>query len=145
MSEGYLIINKKVLPDYFEKVADVKRDLLTGKYSNVSDACKAYDISRSTYYKYKDFVFEAQQQKEGRKAVFAFTLSHQAGALSIILNQIAKMNISILTISQAIPIQGQANVTISADISEVQGDIASMMQQLESLEQIVSAKLLSLE
>jgi len=145
MSDGYLIISKKVLPDYFEKVANAKKDLLRGKYDNVSDVCKAYDISRSTYYKYKDYVFDVENQSDVRKAVFAFTVSHQPGALSAILNKIAEMNISILTISQALPVLGQANVTISADISNVTGDIAMMVKQLEANSQVVSAKLLSLE
>ncbi|MCF0116236.1 MAG: hypothetical protein HUJ56_12875, partial [Erysipelotrichaceae bacterium] len=59
MSSDYLIIHKSVLPDYFLKVIEVKKALEERKYANISDAVKAVGISRSTYYKYKDYVFVA--------------------------------------------------------------------------------------
>ena len=49
-----LLIDKKVLPSYFEKVVLIKERITKGE--SVSDACKALGLSRSTYYKYKDSV-----------------------------------------------------------------------------------------
>ena len=46
------------------------RNLLTeGKVKGISDAAKIVGISRSTYYKYKDYVFLPSDNSIGRKAL----------------------------------------------------------------------------
>ena len=47
MSDDYYIIHKKVLPDYFGKVIEVKELVNSGV--NISDACKEIGLSRSTF------------------------------------------------------------------------------------------------
>ena len=54
MKGKYLIVDKAILPDYFEKVIEARTLLRDGKFQNVSEAVKEVGISRSTYYKYKD-------------------------------------------------------------------------------------------
>lgn len=56
MSDTFYIINKKVLPNCFEKVIKIKKMVNEG--AKIIDACKAVDLSRATYYKYKDYVSE---------------------------------------------------------------------------------------
>ena len=48
MKGKYLIVDKSILPDYFEKVIEVRNILRDGKYQNVSDSVKEVGISRST-------------------------------------------------------------------------------------------------
>ena len=60
MSDTFYIINKKVLPNYFEKVIEIKKMVNAG--SKVIDACKMLDLSRATYYKYKDYVNEYSER-----------------------------------------------------------------------------------
>ena len=55
MLEHYLIVHKSVLPDYFEKVVEARRLIESGKAPDVSSAVKMAGISRSTFYKYKDY------------------------------------------------------------------------------------------
>ena len=55
MSDNYLIIHKSVLPDYYEKVLEARRLLESGRVREVSEAVRRVGISRSTYYKYKDY------------------------------------------------------------------------------------------
>lgn len=52
----YLIVHKSILPPYFEQVI-AARELINNQKINICDACKMQSISRSTYYKYKDFIF----------------------------------------------------------------------------------------
>ena len=52
MLENYLIIHKSILPDYYEKVLEVRRLLESGRVKDVSQAARQVGISRSTYYKY---------------------------------------------------------------------------------------------
>ena len=58
MLENYLIVHKSILPDYYEKVLQARKLMDSGKVREVSQAVKQVGISRSTYYKYKDYIFE---------------------------------------------------------------------------------------
>ena len=74
MLSNYLIIHKSILPDYYEKVLQAKRILEEGKVREVSQAVKMAGISRSTYYKYKDYILEPTDMSGGRKAVLSMLL-----------------------------------------------------------------------
>lgn len=115
MSKDYLIIHKKVLPDYFMKVIEVNQMIKEKKYPNISEAVKAVGISRSTYYKYKDYVFLPEESEITRKAILSVDLIHRSGSLSSVLNVLKNNKISILTISQSLPINELANVIMSMD------------------------------
>ena len=53
---NYLIVDKRILPDYYEKVLAAQEMLRTGAVKEVSEAARQAGISRSTYYKYKDYL-----------------------------------------------------------------------------------------
>lgn len=89
MKEKYLIVNKKILPDYFEKVVEARNLLTEGKVKGISDAAKIVGISRSTYYKYKDYVFLPSDNSIGRKALVSMMLEHKKGVLSEVLNYLS--------------------------------------------------------
>ena len=67
-SNEYFIVHKSVLPEYFEQVIKA-RELINDKNYSISDACKEQNISRSTYYKYKDYIFRPSKDS-GNKAIF---------------------------------------------------------------------------
>ena len=118
MGKEFLIVSKEILPDYYDKVIEARNLLSEGKVKGVSEAVKMVGISRSTYYKYKDFVFTPSENSMGRKALISVMLAHKKGALSEVLNYISSVNGNILTINQNIPINDVASVIISMDISE---------------------------
>lgn len=117
MKNNYIIVDKSILPDCYEKVIEARAALAEGKYRDVSEAVKAAGISRSTYYKYKDFVFLPDSFSPNRKAVVSFSLIHEAGKLSEVLNIISACKASILTINQNLPIDGKAHIVVSLDIT----------------------------
>ena len=71
MPSSYLIVHKSILPDYYEKVLECRRLMESGKVREVSQAVKQVGISRSTYYKYKDFIFEPSDLTGSRTAAFS--------------------------------------------------------------------------
>ena len=71
MLDQYLIIHKSILPDYYEKVLEARHLLEDGKIKDVSQAARQVGISRSTYYKYKDYILEPTDFTGGRKAVLS--------------------------------------------------------------------------
>ncbi|MEF9962522.1 MAG: ACT domain-containing protein [Erysipelotrichaceae bacterium] len=134
--EKYLIVDKKILPDVYDKVVEARMLLQKGEVKQISQAVKKVGISRGTFYKYKDYVFAPSQNYMGRKAVISLTLEHRKGLLSVVLNTLSNMNANILTINQSIPIHEQANVVISLDMSDMENSMDEMMENLEKLKGI---------
>ena len=95
-------------------------------------AVKEVGISRSTYYKYKDYILEPSEMAGGRKAVLSLMLSHEPGVLSAVLARISEQGGSVLTITQSLPIRGKASVTITLDISGMEGPLTGLMEALSA-------------
>ena len=130
MLDQYLIIHKSILPEYYEKVIETRRLLEDGKIRDVSQAVRQVGISRSTYYKYKDFILEPTEISGGRKAVLSMMLNHEQGVLSALLMRISEARANVLTITQSLPIRDKASVTISLDVSEVAGSMEDFVSGL---------------
>ena len=130
MSGDYLVIDKRVLPDVYEKVLFAKKLLKDGKVKEITEAVKIAGISRSVYYKYKDFVFDFAETSEGRKVTYNIIFKNEKGLLSNISNYITEKGGDILTINQGIPLNGYANLSITIDLSTVDGDIKTLTEGL---------------
>ncbi len=145
MIKKYLIVNKKILPEVYEKVIKARRIINEDSSKNISEAVKEVGISRSTYYKYKDYVFSPSENSIGRIAVFSMILAHKKGVLSKVINNISDHNINILTINQTIPINQKANINLSLDVSGVNISLDEMMSNIKKIEGVISFELLSIE
>ncbi len=145
MPENYLIIHKSILPEYYEKVLEVRRLMDSGKIKEISQAVKQVGISRSTYYKYKDYIFAPSDVDGGRKAVLSMMLDHTPGVLSALLSRISAAGASVVTISQSPPIRGMASVTITLDISALTVPFATLQETIKQTDGVESPKLLAVE
>lgn len=145
MLKGYLIVEKSALPDYFLKVVETRQLLETGECAQVSEAVKQTGISRSTYYKYKDKILEPSELTVGRKAVLSMLLGHEAGALSRVLSAISEYGASVLTITQSLPINGKASVTVSLDLENMEESIDALTASLSQLKGTEAVRLISVE
>ena len=141
MLENYLLIHKDILPDYYEKVLAVRRMLENGKEKDV----KLAGISRSTYYKYKDYILEPTELDSGRKAVLSMLLDHEPGVLSTLLTRISEKGGSVLTINQNMPIHGKASVTIGLDVSEMNAGTDELVEAVASVPGVDNARLVAIE
>ena len=145
MLENYLIVHKSILPEYFETVLKAKHLLGEGKAKNVMQATKMVGISRSTYYKYKDYILEPIRISDGRKAVISMLLSHETGILSHVLSVIYQAGASILTITQSLPVHGNASVTITLDISAMPAAITTLLKDIDDCQGVENAKLIAID
>ena len=100
MNSEYLIVHKSVLPDCYERVVRARELIRTGAVREVSEAARMVGISRSTYYKYKDFIFAPSENTACKKAIFSMLLSHERGVLGRVLNCLSDKGANILTIMQ---------------------------------------------
>lgn len=145
MLKKYLIVSKKILPDVYDKVIEARNLINNGNVKGISEAVKKVGISRSTYYKYKDYVFSPSENSIGRKAVLSMMLRHEKGVLSNVLNHMSAENANILTINQSIPINGKASVNVSLDISDISKSIDDIIVEMKKIKGVSSVKLLSIE
>ncbi len=141
----YLIVNKKILPEVYDKVIEARNLINSGSVKGISEAVKVVGISRSTYYKYKDYVFSPDENSIGRKAVVSMMLKHEKGILSNVLNYLSQENANILTINQSIPINCKASVNISLDISNLSKSIDEMILEMKKIKGATQVRLLSVE
>lgn len=145
MLDNYLIIHKSILPEYYEKVLEARHLLEDGKAKDVSQAVKEVGISRSTYYKYKDYILESTDLSGCRNAVLSLMLAHEPGTLSALLKKLSDVGGSILAINQSLPIHGKASVTISLDVSNVHANITDVVNDIGEMPGVEQARLLAIE
>jgi chorismate mutase len=145
MSGDYLVIDKRVLPDVYEKVLYAKKLLKDGKVKEITEAVKIAGISRSVYYKYKDFVFDFAETSEGRKITYNIIFKNEKGLLSIISNYISEKGGDILTINQGIPLNGYANLSITIDLSTVDCDIKTLTNGLLNIKNVEKVEFVGME
>ena len=145
MLDNYLIVHKSILPDYYEKVLEARRLMECGKVKEVSQAVKQVGISRSTYYKYKDFIFEPSDMAGERKAVLSMMLDHTPGVLSALLKCISEAGASVLTITQSLPIHDMASVTLSLDVSALTVAMSELIEAISATDGVDKVRLLAFE
>lgn len=145
MKGDYLIVHKKILPVYYEKVLQARNLLESGAERDVSAAVRAVGISRSTYYKYKDYIYSPDSGEMGRKAVISMLLSHEIGVLSTALNKLSTMGVSVLTISQNLPIRDVASVLMTLDVSQMSVSIEESTHILGQIPGVENVSLVALE
>ena len=97
----------------------------------VQEATERVGISRSSFYKYKDDIFPFHDHSRGRTFTVMIQLDDEPGLLSGLLNCVAEYQANILTIHQAIPVNGVASITLSIEILNTTGDVSKLIDALE--------------
>ena len=145
MKGNFLVVDKRVLPEVYEKVVDAKRLLKEGKVKDVTEAAKTVNISRSEYYKYKEAVFELAETGQGQKVTINMMIRDNKGVLSGILNYISEEGGSIITINQGIPMNKSANLSLTIDISSLGGDLKTLLEDLSKLNDVEKVEFVAME
>jgi chorismate mutase len=143
--DKYFIVKKKAVPEVLLKVVEAKRLLDSERVMTIQEATDAVDISRSSFYKYKDDIFPFHENNRGKTINFMMQMDDIPGLLSMVLNQIAKSRANILTIHQTIPIGGIASLTLGIEILPETLELAQMMEMVEALDGIHYLKILGRE
>jgi len=139
----YFIVEASAMPEIFRKVAQAKSLLETGEESTVNSAVRTVGISRSAYYKYKDYVRPFQDMLRGRIVTFQALLKDEPGILSGVLNIFGNSGANILTINQSIPVNGCAVVTISAETSALDKQLEDLLTSLSSCSGVLKCEILA--
>ncbi|MCR4646010.1 MAG: ACT domain-containing protein [Oscillospiraceae bacterium] len=138
-----IVVDASVLPDVIGKVLEVKKLLAFREEKSSAAACKRVGISRSAYYKYKDCVFSYEDKLTQRIINLHIILRDEAGVLSNVLSALYALEANILTVNQNIPIDGVAGVTFSIRLGADVQSPHSIEDKLQTVDGVVSVKILS--
>ncbi len=136
MNEKFLIVSTSVLPDYFLNVVKAEELVLSGEMT-ISQACEEMNISRSTFYKYRNKVFRSNREYT-KKSILSFKMIDEKGVLNNILKIFYEFNINIVSINQAMPIRNYSYVIIMVDLSETNLDVQELTKKLKQVNGIKS-------
>ncbi len=141
----YYIVKKKALPEVLLKVVEAKRLLDAERVMTVQEATDAVDISRSSFYKYKDDIFPFHENNRGKTINLMLQVDDVPGLLSKLLSKIADSNANVLTIHQSIPIGGIASVTLGVEILPQTARLQELIEVLQNIEGVHYLKILGRE
>ncbi|NTV90890.1 MAG: ACT domain-containing protein [Clostridiales bacterium] len=144
-NSNYLLVDSTVLPEVYSKVLEAKKILSKGRIKTVNEAVKQVGISRSAFYKYKDFVMPFYETSRGKVITLFFVVEDFSGILAGIINKIAHAKANIITINQNIPINGLADVTISIETSDMNTGLSELMADISTIEGVRRQEILSRE
>lgn len=140
--DKFYLVQEDILPEAIKKTIKVKEILKLGEAKTINEAVERMDLSRSAYYKYKDYVFPFYEIAQGKIVSITISMSNEAGMLSSILRTIAESNGSILTINQDIPLQGIANVTIAFETKDLSTSLEECLNNIRSIRGILRVEIL---
>lgn len=143
--ERYYLVREKAVPEVLLKVVEAKRLLDSEKVMTVQDATARVDISRSSFYKYKDDIFPFHENNRGKTINIMMQLDDEPGLLSDVLNCIARCRANILTIHQSIPIGGIAVITLGMEILPDTRDVNDILGAIGTKKGVSSLKILGRE
>ena len=133
-NHNFYLVREDILPEAIKKTIRVKEILKHHQSRTINEAVKMMDLSRSAYYKYKDYVFPFHDVTQGKIVTLSLLIFDKPGELSQVLHTVAASNGSILTINQGIPLQGVANTTISIETNNLTIDLEALVDKLRRSE-----------
>lgn len=143
MDNKYYVVKEQALPDVLLKVIRAKKLIDSGKVDSINEAVSRVGISRSSFYKYKEDIFEFHDNVKGKTINLSFQMEDEPGILSDVLKIFAENRTNILTIHQSIPINGVASLSISIQMLEDSGDISTMISLMEKHQGVRNVRMLA--
>ena len=141
----YYIVDREALPEVYGQVVEAKRLLASGKADTVQEAVDMVGISRRSFYKYKDMIEPFTDMVRRKTVTIAAKLEDMPGVLPKFLLVLEEAGVNILTIHQAIPINGLADVSLSMEVLEEAWRIDEIMAALKSANGVHEIQILARE
>ncbi len=136
-----VIADLSVLPPVYHKVLRVKELLESGVAETVNEAADMADVSRSAYYKYKDYVFPFNQM-QGILTLLVAVIDIK-GVLSDMLAFMSDAGCNILTINQNVPVNGVANITVTIQTEQMKVSTDRLITGLQTVRGVRKVNILA--
>ena len=140
-NKEFYIVDKRILPKSIQNVIKVN-DLISKTKISKYSAIKKVGISRSTYYKYKDFIKPFYEGGDERIYSLHLSVKDRVGMLSEVLDAISKEKINILTVVQNMPVDGIAKTTILLKMAATMAKkVDKIISKIEKIEGIIDIRI----
>lgn len=143
MKEHYYIVAEEILSEAMQKTVRVKELLKSGEESQIKQAVNRVGLSRSAYYKYKDYIFSFHQQEQQQLITLSLLAVDKKGVLSKILTKIADYRGNILTINQDLPLAEVAHITLTLEVDDLSVSLDKLLTELREAKGIKQAKVVT--
>ena len=79
MGTRYFVVKEQAVPEVLLKVVEAKKLLDSGRVHTVNEAADQVGISRSSFYKYKDDIFQFHDNAQGTTITLTFQMRMSRG------------------------------------------------------------------
>lgn len=138
---NYYLVNSNILPPVFSKVIEAKSYLASGEAKSATQAAKMAGISRSAYYKYKDAIFEYNNEESDETATISAKLKDNAGVLSALMNELYVAGANVLSVSQSVPVNSVADVSVTVRVTEMSISTRELAEKIKNVQGVNSVSL----
>ena len=131
---GVYLVREEILPKAIKKTILAKELINRGEVRTVNEAVAKANLSRSAYYKYKDYVYSFFEATRDKIVTLSLQISHRSGTLQAVLKVIAEEGGNVMTINQGLPVRGAATVSISLETVKLHDGLQTLLEKVDAVE-----------
>lgn len=136
--QQFYLVDFSILPEAIKKTIRVKEMLKSGSSGTINEAVHKVNMSRSAYYKYKDHVASADDDKEDRVLVLFIIMQDDMAVFGRILRRIAKEKQEVLSVNRTKISEKLYSSVITLKTKESAEDMESLYEALKETKGIQS-------
>lgn len=136
--QQFYLVDFSILPEAIKKTIRVKEMLKSGSSGTINEAVHKVNMSRSAYYKYKDHVASADDDKEDRVVVLFIIMQDDIAVFGRILRRIAKEKQEVLFVNRTKISEKLYSSVITLKTKESAEDMESLYEALKETKGIQS-------
>lgn len=136
--QQFYLVDFSILPEAIKKTIRVKEMLKSGSSGTTNEAVHKVNMSRSAYYKYKDHVASADDDKEDRVVVLFIIMQDDMAVFGRILRRIAKEKQEVLSVNRTKISEKLYSSVITLKTKESAEDMESLYEALKETKGIQS-------
>lgn len=141
----FYLIREDVLPESVVKTLKIKDALKNNPELSIYEAVKLFDLSRSAFYKYRETIFPVDEKMlNHREFTLILYVNDIVGMLAQVLNKVSKLQLSVLTIHQSVPMEEKATITLSLSAKDTTISIDETIKALRNIEHVSKVELISM-
>ncbi|WP_059776549.1 ACT domain-containing protein [Staphylococcus haemolyticus] len=141
----FYLIREDVLPESVVKTLKIKDALKNNPELSIYEAVKLFDLSRSAFYKYRETIFPVDEKMlDHREFTLILYVNDIVGMLAQVLNKVSKLQLSVLTIHQSVPMEEKATITLSLSAKDTTISIDEIIKALRNIEHVSKVELISM-
>lgn len=141
----FYLIREDVLPESVVKTLKIKDALKNNPELSIYEAVKLFDLSRSAFYKYRETIFPVDEKMlKHREFTLILYVNDIVGMLAQVLNTVSKLQLSVLTIHQSVPMEEKATITLSLSAKDTTISIDEIIKALRNIEHVSKVELISM-